>query len=450
MKKLLSLTLAILLLLPLSSCSKEKEPPAPSDMAEERVQSPYTDANTTDRYYLSRTGDNAGFVYGDDYYYCTEYCTIVAVPLGEAVKHNVVVEGKVSYVQEFTTLCADPVCKHNSVECPTMMRDPYAEFLIDAAESNGEQPVIYYFRATSETWEEDGSITVHGSEIIRYDVAEGTATQVTFSDKPIEQLMSYGDYLYFTTQTSEDTMEFNTVKKTGGEVNSLTPGDSYLRLIGANKQAAYVNDDKGNVYAIDPEGESYELIYTVAEVYHIGIDRHADLNMFTEGDYLYFFADHEIETAPMWDDSGREIERIKHTIRRVKLDDPSGEGELVAESVFEKEVYGVYNGVLYYGPFDLCTQLEGKNIQPLYHSKGTIKGVNLETLETFNAVTDCGFNFEAHPYYINDRCIIGIMQPYREIDFTSKVGFYIMLLDFETGGMYCVNGNPNLLTAPGQ
>lgn len=163
--------------------------------------------------------------------------------------------------------------------------------------------------------------------------------------------------------------------------------------------------------------------------------------MFTEGEYLYFYADFEVLPFPAWDTSGRMYDFIKHSIRRIRLDDPTGEGELVAESVYEKEVYGVYNNVLYYGPFDVNTQIEVKNCQPMYHSKGTILGVDLETLETYTVVSDCGLNFEMHPYYINDRCIIGAMSPYRPMKGMQGWGWPICLYDFETGAIYCVEGN---------
>lgn len=266
MKKLLSLTLALLMLLSFTACRKDVEPPSNTDQQQQREPSPYSDANTTDRYYLSRNGVNGGFVYGDDYYYSSFDCRIVATPLS-ALERNAATGGGIQLVQEYTPLCIDPMCDHKTLACPTMMREPFAQFLIDAAESNGDQPVIYYYRSTSETIEDDGMITINGSEIMRYDVAEGVANQVIFSDTPINKLMSYGDYLYYTTTTAEDKYQFHAVKKTGGKATTLTPGDSYLNLVGANKDGIYVNDDKGNVYAIEPTGESYELIFTVPEIY---------------------------------------------------------------------------------------------------------------------------------------------------------------------------------------
>lgn len=260
-------------------------------------------------------------------------------------------EGKAAPLQKFTTLCPDPLCDHKSVSCPTMMRSLDAEFLIEATESNGDLPVIYYYRATSETWEADGSITVHGSEIIRFDVAGGEAKQVVFSDEPIVQLMAYGDYLYYATLSSEEEVNINTVKKSGGDANRLETGAAAIKLIGANDQGAYINDDKGNVYALTTDGKSLEKIYTVSEYYVLGHPGRgaAELNMFVEGEYLYYFADYQTRELP-W--SGGSTQNFnEHSIRRVRLDAPAAEGEIVAESVYDTEVYGVYDGVLYYGPF---------------------------------------------------------------------------------------------------
>ncbi len=114
---------------------------------------------------------------------------------------------------------------------------------------------------------------------------------------------------------------------------------------------------------------------------------------------------------------------------------------MVAESVYDTEVYGIYNGVLYYGPFDVRTQLEENNGSDWCHSNGTINGVNLETLENFTVISDCGFNFTSHPYYINDRCIIGPIYSYRDINGFTSDGFRgSVLLDFEIGANYCVQG----------
>lgn len=441
MKKPLSLTLALFVLLSLTACRKDVEPPSNTDQQKQREPSPYAYTETTDRYYLSRTAVSAGFIYGDDYYYNWN-CRIVALPLSE-LKHNTATEGSLGFVEESTPLCIDPMCEHNSIACPTVMGDHSAQFLIDTKESNGEQAVIYYFRAGYEVLETDGTISVPGQEIVRFDVAEGTAKKVAFSDDPISQLMSYGDYLYYTTTTAKDKYQFHAVKKTGGKATTLAPGDSYLNLVGANKDGVYVNDDKGNVYAIDLAGENYELIFTTPEVYVLFPAGPAELNMFVEGEYLYYFSDFTTEQYPAWANSERMYDYIRHNIRRIRLDDPTGEGELVAENVFESDVYGVYNNVLYYAPFDVNTQIEGNNCQPMYQSKGTILGVDLETLETFTVVSDSGLNFEPTQCYVNDRCIIGDMLPYREVKGMPGYGWPPMLYDFETGAMFGAYGTQN-------
>lgn len=448
MKKLFTLTLSLLMLLSLTACNSdvEAEPPLQTTVeGEESLQSPFADTNTSKRYYFAQSGlFTNGVVYGDNYYCTSGNLSIVAVPLSEAVKHNILEEGNATPIDVTTSLCFDPLCDHSTDACPAMMRSYGAEFLIDVAESNGEFPVIYYHRSTGEIWDEDGSITSMGNEIIRFDVAKGEAKRVIFSNEPIKQLMAYGDYLYYTTMSSDDEMNVHTVKKTGEDAHHLATGATAIKLIGANEQGAYFNDDKGNVYALALSGESFEKIYTLREYYVLGHPGTgaAELNMMVYEEYLYYFADYKVVELPWF--TGTE-NFSDHSIRRVKLDAldvPSTEGEMVAESVYERCFFGIYNGVLYYSPFDVSTNLDNINACTYSQSNGTINGVDLKTLEIFTVISDCGFNFMGESYYVSDRCIIGTMHPYRDISaYSVNTKFWgRMLLDFESGAVYCVEG----------
>lgn len=424
----------VLLIVSLLACKKEI-PPELQAQAEEH--SPYATVDAQKTFYLSVGISSPGIVYMDDIYICSSDITLQSIKLPTHVNDTV--------EKKRVSLCSDPMCSHQDLNCPAMMRHPEAEFLIDMTESNGELPVIYYFRCMAG----QDDLEFGQSEVIRYDVATNQAVQVAVSHGPIRQMMTYKDSIYYTVQNAKDQYELNRVNKTGGSVQTISAGECYIELLGANDQGVYCNDEKGNVYLAELNLSNVKKIYAVKEVYHsINQSSPANIDMFVDGDYLYFFADFEPEYFPWYNSAeyGDKILFLNHSIRRVPLNAPKGDGEVVAEDVFEYAVYGVYNGVLYYGPFDVKTMIHGNLNQHganLYHSKGTIRGVRLDTLETFDVVTDCGLNFEAGPFYVNDRCLIAVQFPYRD-GMVSSSGS-LVLYDFQTGAIYSVRQGMRLL-----
>lgn len=439
MKKLLSLTLALLMLLSFTACGKDVEPPPSGGTdGESMIQpSPYAHTDLSDRYYTATDGYFNGFVYGNEFYYGNSYGYLVSVPLPnwEGTAQDTMNTEK--------PFCNDALCDHVNLTCTAFLRDPTAEFLIDSTESAGGFPIAYYYRCvegnvfSEDPWNEDWRY-----EIIRADSATNLATQIALVNSPIVKMISYGNMIYFVTQTAEQNYLLNSVKKTGGEISTAAVDEPYINLIGANKDGVYFNDSQGNVYMSDSLLVQTELIYTVANVYPMSANYTADLGMFVDSEYLYFYDDFEALTAP-----NDPLSFIRDSLHRIKLSEPDGAGEVVATDIFQNSVYGIYNGILYYAPFNVMYDIQGGQgtdyISGSYcFSLGTVKGVRLDTLECFDVITDSGYNMVMGDFYINDRCLIGCVgSSYRRGNgITSQnAGRFISLLDFETGALYNIH-----------
>lgn len=430
MKRLSTLVLLFLLVLSIGGCQREIPPELtePIEQDENPLGVEFDDQVPTEYNQLYMTEKHGGYyVYKDCFYYLSNFGFLQYIRLNEPNKN--LRTRTPDAVPTENSACGDPLCDGNYETCLAYLGHMNSKFLIDEVESAGENPVIYFYM---------------GSDIYRLDSGAGTREKVVTSAEPINKLAAFEDRLYFTTQTSEDSMAIHTVLKSGGEVVTQTPGDSYLNLIGGNQNGIYVNDEKGNIYALDHAFESADLIYTVSEVYPMKYGDPVSLNMFVEGEYLYFFADFTVEELT-WGDATDEF--IRHSIRRVRVDHPVGEGEVVAESVYEQAVYGVHDGVLYYAPFNVKVGLKEMDSTVYHsyfsHSDGTITGVNLSTLETQNVTTDCGINFQNVCYYVDDQCFIGIAHPYKNgmgLDLSTS-GTMVVLFVYESGAVYRLCGN---------
>lgn len=156
-----------------------------------------------------------------------------------------------------------------------------------------------------------------------------------------------------------------------------------------------------------------------------------------EGDYIYFRSDYDTEPMPINDTQF--IEPTHYNIRRISVNEPTSEAELVAEDVFEYCDLGISDGKFYYSPKEY-----GEKSKGYYYNftSGKIKCVDLQTLECTDLVTDSGFMFEGHGNVIvNDRYIITLMRPIWDngYDWTLDDGSrYTALYDFATGDMYAL------------
>lgn len=444
MIKLLSLTLSLLLLLgALFTSCKQNE--LPSDLTHNSSETnTLTNIINLDEYVVPTeytqpymtTGHGGYKRYKNNFYYCNIYCYIEYIQLDEENTDFRMLESLKENVKypKLRSICTDPICehKHSYDNCIADTSQISSEFVIDEVESAGGNPVFYYFAYDDSTNSD--------SEIYRIDSAAGTKERLAAVKDPINKMAIFKDGIYFITQSSDDSYKINMIKKTGGDVVTLSAGEGRLRMLGGNQTALYLNDKKGDVYAVDYEMKSAEVVYSITEFYP---SSDGYLGAFINGDYLYFFADFEMQTFP-WD--GDTIDFVKHSIRRIRLDTFEGEGEIVADDVFEDAVYGIYQGILYYGPYAPKTDLDYKN-DPAYvdyytHSNGTIRCVDLNTLEKQDVVSDCGLNIEYKIFAITDKYIVSIVHPYRSdfglSPYTS--GSMIFLYVFESGALYRLCG----------
>lgn len=426
MKKILVLFLALLMLCCLFlSCKKKTVPPELTEVGTNWDN--YVIPTEYVQPYMT-TGHGSYTLYRDCFYYCSDWCYIQYIQMSDANTdlRTLSKEGTTATYPPIHSVCGDPLCQHNTTSCIAGTGGIDSEFLIDEVESAGQNPIIYCFS---------------GKQINRIDTGAGTRKSLVSGDEPIRQMATYKDSVYFVTQSSDDSYKINMVKKSGGTATCLEFGKVYLNLIGGNQRGLYLNDEKGNVYHVDYELTSSKIIYTAGESYPMIVGSEvAEFGMFVDENYLYFYADYETQTFP-WGTKNT-IDFIKHSIRRIHLDDLSQGAELVVDDVFEKAVYGIYNGVLYYGPYRVSTDLTNTNdptyISQFSHSNGTIRGVNLSTLESGDLVSDCGMNFEVGPYIITDKYIIGTIHPYKAglgIDSASS-GMMILMYDFRSGAIY--------------
>lgn len=444
MKKLLTITMLFVFVCGLcSACKKNALPPELTETAgtAELQVSPYANQEKQKGPYMTNE-EYSAIVYGDRMYYSNENCVIQYIQLGE-LKSDLRTIKKVGDIISPTVYspCPDPVCSHINFDCPSFLHDPDAKFLIDYEESNGELPVIYFFRCTAGIIEfEDPWAADQAYEIVRYDTGMNSLTQIALVEVPIKQMMVYNDNIYFVTQTAKDSFELNRVSKSGGTVVTLSLGDCYLNLIGATTKGVYLNDEKGNIFEVDLLASESNIIFHVEEAYSFYPNRPARFNFFIEEDYLYYYDDFVAEDATeVW---GKDAYAFRHTIRRIDLNNPMDEGELVVSDVIEDLVYGVYDGVLYYAPYELVG-IDTEKYTRYAYSNGRISAVRLDTLEYYDVVSDCGLSFGRAPCYVTNRCIIETARPYREGFWLDRntCGYYTCLYDFKTGALYIVGSS---------
>lgn len=440
MKKLIAVLLILSASLTVFSCKSKDKLPNFDESAPSYDKSPYGKDADNDGPYI--TDVNTRFsIYNDRIYFITSYCSIVYRELGmprtdlRTLRSLNELNDK---IEEYR-LCPDPTCYHDfNLECPSYLHDPDARFIIDAKESAGELPIIYFFRCTAgdiqfnDAWESG-----QGYEIIRYDTGANIQTQIALVQNPIRQIMVYEDKVYFLTQNSKDRYDINTVSKDGGAVTTHAPGESSLYIVGANSDGIYVNDDKGNVYSLDLNGNNPKKIFT-AEEYYVFVPSsiyQARLNFMVYEEYLYYFDNFQSVSVP----GNREL--IKHDVMRVPLSNTSAEGELVIRDNVEDLVYGIYDGYIYYAPFDASFDIDLGGIGYTY-SNGVISAVSLDTLEK-HAVIKSGLNYGRARVYVTDRCIIATPLPFTdEYGFTfNEAGGITTILDFETGALYVLCEN---------
>lgn len=320
--------------------------------------------------------------------------------------------------------------------CGTMM------FLLDAYESAGSYPIIYYAGWTDpagqgsfegNAWDRPSTYSIY-----RYDSGNNTRKVLAETEYYPIQMMSYGENLYVVTQSALNEFQVNLIDKENKTLTELTIGDGQINLLFADDEYIYLNDYAGNVYRAALDLQSHEPIHTV-EVLVFNLNDYSH-GIFIEGGYLYYRADYASDLFPI--NELQSIEPKHYNVYRLPMSDFDRSPELVAENVFENGEMGVAGGKLYYTPMKYGESDEGPD-NYFNFTSGMLRSVDLTTLETADVVNDCGFMFDGRRLgkQIGENFVITTVRPYQDkgYDYTMNDGYrYVTLYDFTTGDLYAL------------
>lgn len=331
-----------------------------------------------------------------------------------------------------SAICPDETHNHGTGEKPNGECPDYkvGSFLIDAYESAGESPIIYHTYLGGFT--EDDEIIEASGRIVRYDTGNMKAKTVVSSLDLIDGVMTYDQWVFFTTINAEGVYFLNSIPKKGGDITTLELGKHGWTLIYANESHVYYQDSANNVYRATIDLQNPEFIFYAETI----SARDSDHNgIFIYNDYLYFESDYE--RVPFIEGDVVGINFAKHSIRRVPLDNVNSASELVAENVLDYCVFGVGNNVLYYQPCIMAERVD-KRYSYMW-TGGQLLGVNLDTLEPAEIVNDVGLNINGELSYAVGNALIVHAFPtdgrYHR-DANDGWGMVSLLLDTTTGALY--------------
>ncbi len=447
MKRILTmLALAAVLLTSLLAVScKYKKIEDLVDIEEEKENNVQTDYGNYDyslKPYFSTYIFDAPVVYQNNAYFLNSYVELCYVSLAELEKDMT------TYVREnpseYVGLTHYHVCPSNdhnhgtmniNVDCPGWVGGSNMQFLLDAYESGGSYPVIYYAHTHNWLIDENPWERMEPYVLYRYDTGSNTREALAeFTNSPV-QMMSYGEYLYIVMWSAVNSYELYEIHKSTKEVHTLALGTGRIELIYADGEFIYVSGwTDGTLYRVGRELQTSEPIFTPPELVTVS-EAEETIGMFIDNGYIYYRADYE--EIPMWINDTQTIEPFRYNIRRVSLDNPQGEGELVAEGIFELCDFGIAGNKFYFTPMDY-----GEKSNDYYYNfnNGRFCVVDLMTLETTDVVSDSGLLFEGGENdIISERYIISHIRPIADkgYDLTMNDGAtYFTLYDFETGALY--------------
>lgn len=316
-------------------------------------------------------------------------------------------------------------------------------FLIDAHESNGSYPIIYYIYNNlsmadfeANPWERSQPFILY-----RYDTGDNTRKVVAeFSAFP-RQMMAYGDNIYIVMQKGAESFELCEIDKGSGVIHTLDAGNGSIELISADESNIYFNNRlEGALYKADKELENYQTVFKMPETIATEeLESDNRLGIYVNDGFIYYRADYG--TKPMQVSETQVFEYLKYNIRRVPLSDPSADSEIVARDVFRMCEFGFAGNKLYYTPADF-----GEKEKNYYYNfnNGRLCAVDLTTLECVDIASDSGLMFDyGFGVTLTDRYIMTYIRPVksgkydysRSDELTYSPG---VLYDFETGALYPV------------
>ena len=425
----------ILAIVLLPKLFRYEEPDLPGLSQEsEQSRSPFGMYDYSKRAFLTNSTD-AVFIYKGDAYYLNGLMELMRVPLS-GLSADLRTEKK-KMLPESYTICQDQTHNHNTMslnseECPDAIGDIMGKFLIDAYESAGDFPIIYYYGSNNadafeDLWDQSATY-----EIYRYDTGKASRECLVSLNNPPTQLMTYDQTVFFITQTASNQFTLNQISKSGGTVTTAKSGEGALTLLGVYQDQIIFRDGDATIYQAGFDLQNIQEIYQVEEDLSYSMAADGYNSVFVHDGYLYFSADYE--AVPFELNPSQWMNLLRHTIRRLALKDPKGEGEIVAENVLDFCVYGIVDDVLYFSP---CV---GGEINEGYYynfTGGLLKGVNVKTLEPVEMNEDCGLYFGSTDAPMCSNALIGTAFPVRKgYHIKSNEGYYKCLYDIQTGALY--------------
>ena len=325
----------------------------------------------------------------------------------------------------------------NPDDCPAFLYGSYL-FLLDAYESAGSYPVLYITQQKKGAKSESEPYYLY-----RYSLLSNTKEELyRLKGKP-SSMMTYGDYVYVSEACGVNDYAIEAINKKTKEVTSVSIDKKRIEPIHADGDKVYFYEWlTGTLYVSDRELTEYKSIYTPSEVYTVNVNER-DIGMFINGGYIYFRDDYEKRpVAVPGTEPVQYITPFVYNIKRVPLDNPDAESEIVAKDVFEMCDHGIYGNYFYFTPFD---PNEHTNANCYFNfSNGRLCRTDLTTLETEDFISDSGLFFgETLDFtYISDRCIITKIKPVTEKGLFITEGdsiVYRVLYDFKTNEVYYVD-----------
>lgn len=323
----------------------------------------------------------------------------------------------------------------NPYDCPAYLYGSYL-FILDAYESAGSYPVFYITR------QRNGSNTGAPYYLYRYSLLNNTREELFKLKGEPSGMMIYGDYIYVSELYGTGDYTIEVINKKTKTATSASIGKKRIEPIHADGDKVYFYEWlTGTLYVSDRELTEYKPIFTPPELFTVRVTER-DIGMFINGGYIYFRDNYEERPVPMpRTEPVQYITPFVYNIRRVPLDNPEAESEIVARDVFEECDHGIYGNYFYFTPFD---PQEQKNAYCYYNfNNGRLCRTDLTTLKTEDLISDSGLFFEGeNDVYICDRYIICNMRPATEKGLFVTMGdacCYRMIYNFKTNEVYYVD-----------
>lgn len=454
-RKQITAMCAVLLLATLTACSLvgcRYEEPDLSEYEEEHAggdkcgeaRSPYGMYDYSKSAYFSILNENT--IYKGDVYYLDNSGLIRYVPLN-SLDYDLRYEGALNpSIPENFSICPDNSHDHDRAiksECPAYIG--YNPFVLDAYESGGDYPIIYYSTDRYGEYNEEGMWErVEGYHIFRYDSGKVERELILTLKDWVRAMVAYGERLFILTTDADNDYTLHSVTKDGKQHRSTIVGEGQLKLIDVYGERVIVRDGDGTIYSLSFDLQSCEEIYQIEDDLTLSGIEDFFKGAFIYDDYLYYVSDFEVtEYYPYKDDPINNPEvsysLLGHSLRRLPMGDLTGEGELVAQNIYDGSMFGIVDNVFYYVP---CEPGEKADDCHLNFTGGLLKGVDLETLQPIEMKEDIGLFITNSDCQMSGNAIIGGFFEIKDIlpyDFQPDElvprDFYY-LYDYKTGAIY--------------